>query len=955
MVVLRLLIFIATYLLLAQANAREIELICSGGLRCEDYSSLRQRLEHSQAKNSESVQFIFNQLYSQGKYINLSAKDSDEGRLTVVLEGYKRIKNYRLNSPIKVNFDEVIKALNFKNDIPFSEEIVKTYTENLRQYFVSHKIADMELRAQPIFEGDDIVLEFSLISSTKIKLKKVHIQSVSWVVDTFAPYFFDFYNRDFDPLAIKLKSDQIAKELYNMGFFKSKVSVLTDKISDNKTELESYISIELSDKYNIVVRGVGNFIMQDIRNKIYDRVRIDLGEFNEQSIKEMIVDHYEKSGFYNTTVKFRKSRGIDLNKNTVINVYVDVAEGKKIPVSQILYKGMNILNRDDIDSLYKKSTTPLAASRFYDREFFESFSDLIKKKYFSLGYVQAEVSKPIVNFLKDKTISIEYYINERDSYKVSAVNISSIDKSIEKELKERLVNKENHPINVTSIESDIQVIVTYLQENGYYFANVKNAKDSSLLAYDKANLQVSFNPDVELGNKICYNDLIVAGNRKTRMRVFEREFNLQKGDVIKPSHLEEFNQRLSNLGLFATLRTTPYVLYEMNEGVCSKTNILVQVKEKDFGLAEIAPGYRTDLGWKLSAGATYNNIGGMNRQATVQAQSNLRTSLSGFDTRRKTEDKELVEYTFKFSFIEPYVFHNMLKTQLEFETQASAQKKRFYGFDANIYRVSPQFSKTFNNYLVTSVRYQFEKIEQFNATESKDNDDFVIGSITPSITLDLRNDAVYTRKGAYFNLSSEWANKYFGSMENQDIQINYIKVISRNRFYIPFGDVTLAMSVSGGYQKNFATEVYTNSSGQSEVNSNGKLRTRGYIPSIKLFRLEGYDEVRGFEDSEINVVESGDNIGEVILQDSLYFVNFKLEPRYNLTDQLQIGIFYDAGRLFTESVKPFKLRSAVGAGVKFLTPVGSLDFDYGVKLDRKTNKDGAQESFGRFHLSIGFF
>ena len=41
--------------------------------------------------------------------------------------------------------------------------------------------------------------------------------------------------------------------------------------------------------------------------------------------------------------------------------------------------------------------------------------------------------------------------------------------------------------------------------------------------------------------------------------------------------------------------------------------------------------------------------------------------------------------------------------------------------------------------------------------------------------------------------------------------------------------------------------------------------------------------------------------------------------------------------------------------MKLLTPVGSLDFDYGVKLKRQIKPNGDNEQFGRFHLSIGFF
>ena len=49
------------------------------------------------------------------------------------------------------------------------------------------------------------------------------------------------------------------------------------------------------------------------------------------------------------------------------------------------------------------------------------------------------------------------------------------------------------------------------------------------------------------------------------------------------------------------------------------------------------------------------------------------------------------------------------------------------------------------------------------------------------------------------------------------------------------------------------------------------------------------------------------------------------------------------------------MRFGAGVGVKLLTPVGSLDFDYGVKLKRKVFSSSQKEEFGRFHLSIGFF
>jgi len=953
MVILRIvLIFLVSILSL---QAREIEFLCSEGLKCDVFSPLRKKLENSTVNSREEIRPLLDQAVAVGRYVNFSVKATDDNqKLTIVFEGYKRIKEFRLTSPIKLSGEEIISDLKFKSGTIYSEEVVKNNLETLKTYLRANRLSDLEPRAQVVFEGEEVVVEFILSSSRKIKLDKVTIQAKPWVKKQFEPYFYEYYKKEFDPLAIKLKTDQISRELFNAGYFKSKVTILTDKVSADNNAIDSFISIELSSRINLAIRGLQIFTMQELRSKIYDRIKIDLGEFNEQSIKELIQESYEKSGVYDTKVSFRSYSGKDQFGEKVENKIITIDEGKKIVVSQIVYKGVNVLDADQLDELFLSKVSPLASSHFYDKEFFEIFSDLIKKKYYSMGFVQVEVSKPITTIQPDKSVVVEYYINERDTYKISSINLLNVEEDLSLKVKDRLINKVNESLNVVEIESDLQRVVMSLQEEGYYFANIKNAKDSSILKYNKADLSVAFEPQVELGNKICFNELIIAGTRKTKNKVIERELFFNKGDIITPSVLDELNQRLGNLGLFASLRITPYVIYEQNESSCSRTNILVQVKEKEFGLGEIAPGYRTDLGWKLSAGVTVNNVQGMNRQFSIAAQSNLRTSLTGFDLRRKTENKKLPEFTLKTSFIEPYAFHNLLKTQVEFEAQASAQRKRFYGFDADIYRISPQLSKSFSKNFIGSLRYQFERIVQFDASESKDNDNFFIGSITPSLTWDLRDDAVNTKKGAYFNLSSEWANKYFFSMQNDDLEINYLKLISRNRFYIPMGDVTLAMSISAGYQKNFANEPYVNGSGNTELNANGAIKTKGYIPSIKLFRLEGYDEVRGFEDSEINVVESGENIGKVVVQDSLYFANFKLEPRYNVTDVFQIGVFFDAGRLFQETFKPLKLRSSVGAGLKFLTPVGSLDFDYGIKLDRKI-RNGQQESFGRFHLSIGFF
>ena len=165
-----------------------------------------------------------------------------------------------------------------------------------------------------------------------------------------------------------------------------------------------------------------------------------------------------------------------------------------------------------------------------------------------------------------------------------------------------------------------------------------------------------------------------------------------------------------------------------------------------------------------------------------------------------------MEYNFTGNFIEPY----FVDREIEFQLDASASRRRYYGFDADIVKGAVHFSKTFfKERLITSVKYQAETITQFDATDGKDSGVFRIGSITPSIALDFRDkkNKVAPRKGAYFGLSYELANPTLWSMSDVDFEVNYYKIVSRNKFYIPFYDWVIAISLAAGMEKNLATSL----------------------------------------------------------------------------------------------------------------------------------------------------
>lgn len=770
-------------------------------------------------------------------------------------------------------------------------------------------------------------------------------------------HFRDLMNRPFDSLTFKIQSDLLAKELFTSGFFNSSVK---NDIKVVGQDVLVKMTLDFKNRVNFEFRGNTIFSHQELRTKLTEKIKNEFGKADINSFTGFIQKVYEDAGFYNSKVTFYQQDGLDPDRNRINNYFFVIEEGKKLKVHNLIFRGNFFLKKEEVEEVFYREASALASGKFYDPLYFEEFTNILKKEYLSRGFVFVEVSKPrVVINEEDKSVSVEYGIAEKQQVILKNIKLSKINPDLQSGAKNILTNQEGKPINIVELENDLRKLITHFQNEGYYFATITNLNSNTLINYDKSFAFVDLNPEIMLDKKVCFNEFVINGNVETNTAVIAREIDLVSGELITPVKIETIRQRLSGLNLFSSLRITPYMIYEAETNECPKTNLIVQVKEKDFGLVEIAPGFRTDLGAKLSTGIIYNNLNGMNRSASLRLQGNRRVNLDGFDSRRKEENKDLIEYSVKASFVEPYLFHDILKTQVEFELSSSFQRIRFTKFDADIFRLSPQFSKTFTKWLSTSVRYQFERIIQFDATELKDNDNFSIGGITPSLTFDFRDDIINPKKGAFFNLSSEWANSNFGSMKLDDLEVNFVKVISRNRFYYPIGNFVVALSIAGGYQKNFANKVLTDSSGNPVLHTDGydkgKPKTKGYIPSIKVFRLDGYDEIRGYDDGEINRLMDGTPVGEVIVQNEAYFTAIKFEPRYSLTDNLKLGVFFDAGRVFVSDFRPLKLRSSLGAGIKYVTPVGSLDFDYGVKLQRKTNAGGVRDSMGRFHLSIGFF
>lgn len=940
--------FIGSFDLLAeQFLIKEVSITCVDEILCERYSNYKQPFEGKKLSSEQILdrfRFLLNETTIESMSYEI-LKDGEEYYIDLKIIPRKLISELNVVVDEEVNLAGLYKSLSVAKGGIYSsksEDKVKSEIENyLKDFGLKVKKIDYEVKN----ESEGAVINIKINTTGAKKIYNISIGPPS-VPEIYKRRFLSLRGTSWDKGQFKIELDHFIKELQLAGYIYAKVDKNEEREGkDNKINLD--VLLNLGTRVNVSFYGNKLVTRDELKNEVLTNILNSSLEVSESELKKTIISKYEEQSVYGTSVNLKIQNGKDISGTMVQTYFFVITEGSKFKVDHLNFVGNEHFSDDFLLSIYDKFASDLATSQSYDSKYLESYIGLIKDEYLKNGFGLVKITKNEIMDKKNKTVSIEIKIKEKHQCILKEIEIKGVGKDLELKLKEMLNNKENSPLNYISLDQDLKAISSYLKDQGYYFAHIISEVPEEILFFDETYSEAHLKLNIKTEKKIVLDDVLVIGNIKTKTEVILRELNIENGQIITISALNEFREKLNSLGLFLLVKTTP-IPFELEDGPDQNkdlvnANLLVQVKEKDFGILEIAPGFRTDIGLKLSFGITYNNIRGKNLSNALRTQLNQRLDYSNLDSRRRGEQKRRIELAVENMFTLPYTFGIPLRLDLS----GSAIRRRYYSFDADIFRGAVQFSKSLTQKIETTLRYQVEAIQQFDATNDKDDRFYRIGSITPALTFDFRDNNINPHKGAFFTLSTEFANPFLWSINNEQLVINYVKVISRNRFYIPMGPSwSLALAASYGYQENLDKSTYQ--SGDKSV-------SRGVIPSIKVFRLDGIDTVRGYADNEINRLEDKRDISETVIDNKAYFLNFKFEPRYNINDNMVIGPFFDAGRVYKDTIRLGALRSSVGITYKYLTPVGSLDFDYGVKTTKETDISGNQEKFGRFHLSIGFF
>lgn len=699
-------------------------------------------------------------------------------------------------------------------------------------------------------------------------------------------------------------------------------------IAENRRSARISVDIRYGPRIRIGFRNNSLFSYRELMSVISEVKDLELGRGYMAQVEAKLKQLYQTRSHYNVAVRTEIKEN-NLSGYRRISIVID--EGNRIKINKLEFRGISSIPRKKVEELFDGFSPTLLQKRFYMQEDIKIAGDLIAERLRSSGYVSARLDIVRLEFNEDRTeVDVYLFFTEGVKTVIESIQINNNAVFTKEEIYKVLNVQPNQPFDIFKFEKGIRALKEGYFEEGYLTMRILNEGADSLVQYSEDLTQVRLRFDLFEGPLIRVGDVIVRGNQKTKTRVITREIPFANGDVLTKLNLGEAEEKMRKLGLFATIIVKPIERPTQSE----IRDVLILVEESSPGAVEFGPGYRTDLGLRLFARVSYQNLGGWHRGVFVQGVVNRRIPSREF---------QRLEYNVSVGFREPW----FAGWPVTFNTTLSFFHQQFSTFDASFIRLSNVFSRELTKNITGFFDYSLERIllkdisdKSTILKQERDGGIRVIGAITPSLVFDFRDDRFNPTDGFRSRSSLELADRFLASQE----EVGYYRFTTQNTFYFPvFKQSVLQVAANYGFQRS---------------NIRGEV-----IPPTKLFNLGGVTSIRGYPERSIGADIGADTPDKVVsITGTLSYLVYRAEFHTPLGNNFRWAFFADAGNLFIDRIEPFNVRTSVGTGFRYVTPVGPVLLDFAYKLDSLARldrgialTDEAKREKWRIHFSIGVF
>ena len=687
--------------------------------------------------------------------------------------------------------------------------------------------------------------------------------------------------------------NNILKEIYETNFFQD-VSV---SLKNNKLVISV---IENPIIENIKYNGIKSNTMKELI--VEDLNLISRSSFNEvflEKDKNKILSTLKELGYYFAEIEIELN---DLDNNKIDLIY-NISLGDKAKIKKISFIGDKIFKdnklRNIIISEEYKFWKFISGKKYLNENLITFDKRLLKNFYLNKGYYDVEINSSFAKLVDQDSFELVYTINAKEKFYFGKLELSlpiDFDNSNFNKLVDRFKELENEPYSINSVESilkEIDKIAVLDQYETIKASVVENILDN------KINLDFK----IEETKRYIVEKINIFGNNVTRENVIRNKFLIDEGDPYNQILTNRTINEIKSLNFFREVNSN------IVDGSNSDSKIInIIVEEKPTG--------------EIMAGAGFGT-GGEIIEIGVKENNYLGKGLS-LDTNLSLGSEKVSGVL------------NVLNPNVQ-----NSDKSLNFGLQAN------------ETDRLSTYGYKSKKIGGFIGTGFEYLEDFYLGLRASSFIEDIETDT--TASSRQKKQAGDYFDTYVRFNFDYDKRNQKFKTSDgfRSFYTLDLPVISKTNTVTNSYTYKTFSELYENnvtslslslSAATSVTGDDIKLSERLTIPSRKL---------RGFVRGKVGPKDGSDYIGGNYY--AVMNINSSLPNVLPNAQNIEIGSFIDIGNIWGVDDDALDdsntIRSSVGIGIDWFTPVGPLSFSLSQPVTKgSTDKT---ESF-RFNLGTTF-
>ena len=687
--------------------------------------------------------------------------------------------------------------------------------------------------------------------------------------------------------------NNLIKNLYETNFFKN------IEINFEKNILQFYIE-ENPIISNIKVEGIkAKRIQEDIKSVMSLREKSSFNEINLKYEKEKILNVLKTQGYIQAKLDVFKE---ELSDNK-INLIFEINLGEKAKIKKITFIGNKIykdqkLKRVIVSEEYKFWKF-LSGKKYLNENLINFDVQLLKNFYLNKGYYNVVINSSFAKKFDDDTFELIFNINAKNKVKFGKLELelpADYDKNNFTKINETFddLNGKTYSLNrINDILDEIDLIVLNEQ-----YETIKSDVEENLVG-DLLNLKFIISET----EKNFVEKINIYGNNVTVETVIRNQLLIDEGDPFNEILKTKSINNIKSLNFFKEVKS------EIIEGSSKDRKIInISVEEKPTGEITAGAGFGT-TGSSFMIGVKENNFLGKG----ISLDSNLNLSTETIKGRFEIENKN-----YKNSDKSLYLVVDASETD--------RLKDSGYKFNKTGFEIGSGFEYYDDFFLRIGSSNYYERIETDNtasARQQAQEGDYIDLFLDIGLTLDKRNQKFQTTDG--------FLSSY--SLDLPYISDTYTLV---NKYkYSYFTEL---------YENNVSSFSFSLRSAHSIKNEDIKLSERLRVPANTL---------RGFEYGKIGPKDGDDYIGGNYM--SAINLTTTLPQILENSQNTDFIIFMDAANLwgvdYNSSLDDNEIRSSIGVGLDWFSPVGPMNFSLAQPITKSSND--VTETF-RFNLGTTF-